>query len=89
MAQIVRLNINSVDVSIHTDSIVDRRILAAAEKFIVEIHHHEPAVFGDELEDVVVHIPARVAQSERGGMRENYRGFGNCQHVPHCLHGCL
>lgn len=69
-----------------TDGVVDGRILAAAEEQRVEVDHDKAAVLGDRLQDVVLHVPTRVAQLVGGRVGEDDRRLGDFQGIAHCAH---
>jgi len=41
---------------------VHGRVVAAGEELRVEVDHDQAAVFGQRLQDVVLDVPARVAE---------------------------
>jgi len=45
-----------------TDCIVHGRVVAAGEELRVEVDHDQAAVLGQRLQDVVLDVPARVAE---------------------------
>lgn len=72
-----------------TDCIVDRGILATAEEKRIKIDHDEAPVLGNRLQNVVLHVSARVAQLVGGRVGEDDRRLGYFERIPHSSHGCM